>query len=191
MSAVDDLLVDLTGGDETRAETAAARLAQAGPASVPALQALMGAADPDHRWWAVRTLAQMPGAQAGWFVDLLHDPAVEVRQAAALALNAHPDETAVSTLVGALEDEDRLVGTLAAQSLVKIGRLAVPALIAALGKASPPVRVHLVRALAEIGDPASIPAMMKALEDESALVNHWAEIGLERLGLDMVYIKPG
>jgi len=44
--------------------------------------------------------------------------------------------------------------------------------------------------LAEIADHSAIPALMSALEDDSVMVQHWAEEGLERLGLDMVYLKP-
>jgi hypothetical protein len=32
--------------------------------------------------------------------------------------------------------------------------------------------------------------MMKVMQEDSALLGHWAKEGLERLGLDMVYIKP-
>ena len=32
--------------------------------------------------------------------------------------------------------------------------------------------------------------MLKATEEDSAMVNYWAKEGLERLGLNMVYIKP-
>jgi hypothetical protein len=32
--------------------------------------------------------------------------------------------------------------------------------------------------------------MMQVMEEESVLLQHWAREGLERLGLDMVYIKP-
>jgi hypothetical protein len=28
------------------------------------------------------------------------------------------------------------------------------------------------------------------MQEDSALLQHWAQEGLERLGLDMVYIKP-
>jgi len=32
--------------------------------------------------------------------------------------------------------------------------------------------------------------LMKYLSEESAVLQYWATEGLERLGLDMVYIKP-
>jgi HEAT repeat protein len=47
-----------------------------------------------------------------------------------------------------------------------------------------------LRALSEIGDHRAIPVMMKSLSEESALLQYWAQEGLNRLGLNMVYIKP-
>ena len=47
-----------------------------------------------------------------------------------------------------------------------------------------------MRALAELQDHRAIPLMLKATEQDSAMLYHWAEQGLERLGLNMVYIKP-
>jgi HEAT repeat protein len=56
--------------------------------------------------------------------------------------------------------------------------------------AQPRVRVNAARALAAIADPAAIPALFGALEDESVLVQHWAEAGLEKLGVGTVYFAP-
>ncbi len=192
MPTLADLLRDLTGGNESLAETAAAEIAKLGPAAIPALSSYLNSPDPDQRWWALRALAQIPQTPAGCFMEKLSDPWVEVRQAAALALVMHPQEAAIAPLLEALKDEDRLVGTLAAKALAEIGKPAVPPILAALtADAQPAVRIHLMQVLAEIRDPRSIPVMMKAMEEDSALLNHWAEEGLERLGLDMVYIKPG
>ena len=83
-----------------------------------------------------------------------------------------------------------MVGSLAVHALVKIGGAAVPSLIEAVKEAQQSARVHALRALAEIGDHRAIPVMMKVMDEESALLQHWAQEGLERLGLNMVYIKP-
>lgn len=191
MSRLDDLLADLTSGVESRAEAAVPQIVQMGESTLPALKALLASHDPDQRWWAVRTLAQMPNATAELFLEKLDDKSVEVRQAAALALAAHSNEESILPLIQALDDEDQLVVTLAANALVKIGKPAVTFLMDTLSNSTSQARIQMMRILAEIRDPRSIPAMMKALSDESALLNHWAEEGLERLGLDMVYIKLG
>jgi hypothetical protein len=94
--------------------------------------------------------------------------------------------------------------------LVKIGGAAVPSLIDVVKRPPGPAvshrrargtngvegsvpqsqRIHALRALAEIRDHRAIPVMMQVMQEDSALLQHWAQEGLERLGLDMVYIKP-
>jgi len=144
----------------------------------------------DARWWALRTLAQSPLARTVWLVPFLNDPAPEVRQCAALGLANKPDESATSPLVQALSDEDTLVGNLAVKALVNIGKPAVPSLIEKVKSGSQSARILALRALVEIRDPRAIPVMMQVMDEGSALLQHWAKEGLERLGLDMVYMKP-
>ena len=91
-----------------------------------------------------------------------------------------------------------MTASLAANALVRAGSMAVPALIDAVKRRPEPVegigrqsqRIHSLRALAEIRDHRAIPVMMQVMQEDSALLQHWAQEGLERLGLDMVYIKP-
>lgn len=190
MTTVQDLLNDLTNGDETRAEEAVSRLIDLGKDAIPALLDLTRSPDVDSRWWSLRVLAQSPLARTEWLVPFLKDPAPEVRQCAALGLSVRPDENATQPLVHALNDEDSMVGTLAANALVKIGSAAVPPLIVAVKTAPQSARIHALRALAEIRDHRAIPVMMQVMNEDSVLLQHWAKEGLERLGLDMVYIKP-
>jgi len=184
------LLNDLTGGNETRAEAAVPALIDLGEEAIPALLDLTRSVDVDDRWWGLRVLAQSPHAQAGRLAPFLNDPAREVRQCAALGLALKPDESAVTPLVQALNDEDSMVCSLAVNALVKVGGGAVPSLIEVVKNASQSARIHALRALAEIRDQRAIPIMMKVMEENSVLLQHWAKEGLERLGLDMVYIKP-
>ena len=190
MSSLQDLLSDLTSGSETRAEKAVPALIELGDEAIPALLDLTRSSDVDHRWWALRVLAQSPQAQAQWLVPFLTDPAREVRQCAALGLAIKPDESATGPLVQALSDEDSMVSSLAVNALVKIGKAAVPSLIEVVKSAPQTARIHALRALAEIRDHRAIPVMMKVMEEDSALLQHWAKEGLDRLGLDMVYMKP-
>lgn len=181
---------DLVSGDESRAEDAVAPLVDLGPEAVPALLDLTRSSDADRRWWALRVLAQTPESRAERLIPFLSDPAPEVRQCAALGLAARPDEDAVQPLIRALRDEDSLVGSLAVNALVRIGNAAVTSLIEAVKRDPLPARIHALRALAEIRDHRAIPVMMQVMGEESSLLQHWAKEGLERLGLDMVYIKP-
>jgi HEAT repeat protein len=190
VSSLQDLLRDLTSGSETRAEKAVSTLIELGEDAIPALRDLTRSSDVDHRWWALRVLAQSPHAQAEWLIPFLSDPAREVRQCAALGLAIKPVESAIQPLVEALRDEDSMVSSLAVNALVKIGSASVPALIEVVKQAPQSARIHALRALAEIRDHRAIPVMMKVMEEDSVLLQHWAKEGLDRLGLDMVYIKP-
>jgi HEAT repeat protein len=190
VSSLQELLGDLTSGNESRAENAVPALIKLGEEALPALRDLTASSEADHRWWALRVLAQSPQAQAEWLVPFLNDPAREVRQCAALGLAIKPGESAVPPLVQALSDDDSMVSSLAVNALVKTGSPAVPALIEVVRSAPQSARIHALRALAEIRDHRAIPVMMKVMEEDSVLLQHWAKEGLDRLGLDMVYIKP-
>lgn len=191
MNTLQELLSDLTSGDENRAENAVSALLALGESALPSLLELTRSPDADTRWWAVRTLAQSPHSQTEWLLPFLtEDPAPEVRQCAALGLAGKADESAIRPLVHALSDADSMVGSLAATALVKIGAPAVPSLIEVVKNGAQVARIRALRALAEIRDHRAIPVMMKVMEEDSSLLQYWAQEGLERLGLNMVYLKP-
>jgi hypothetical protein len=190
VSNLDALLADLTSGDETRAENAVPGLVALDEGAFPSLRELLKSADADRRWWALRTLAQSSRARTEWLLPFLSDSVPEVRQAAALGLCSHPDETAIDPLILALSDPDSMVSSLACNALVAIGKSAVPDLLKISRDAPQMARIKATRALAEIGDHSAIPALMAALEDDSVMIQHWAAEGLDRLGLSMVYLNP-
>ena len=193
MKDLQSQLEDLLSGDEARAEKAVVALIGLGQDAIPALMDLSHSSDVDSRWWAIRTLAQSPLAQTEWLVPfLLNDPAPEVRQCAALGLAIKPDETAISPLVQALSDADSMTANLAMNALIKVGKDSVPALLECVKAkdSQQSARILALRALAELRDHRAIPVMMQVMEEDSVLLQHWAKEGLERLGLDMVYIKP-
>ncbi len=186
----EQLLADLTSGDEARAEGAAVRLAEAGQPILLALEPLLSSNVPDHRWWAVRTLGQMSSPRVDWLRRAMGDSSAEVRAAAALALVSHPAKDAAPALIEALDDEDGIVAILAVNALTAIGQSAVPALLDAFPQSSQRGKIQIMRTIAGLRDHRAIPLMMKAIEDDSAMLRYWAEDGIERLGLNMVYIKP-
>ncbi len=187
---MDDLLVELTCGDDERAERAARRLAGLGIAALELLRPLLAAPDADARWWAVRTLAELPREAVPLLVQALEDEDTSVRQCAALSLSCHPDERAVPALIEAMSAKDPLLARLAANALVSTGAAAVPALLEVLKTGQQSVRLEAARALAHIGDNRSISALFKALDEDSALMDYWANEGLERMGVGMVFFKP-
>lgn len=191
MAALDELLEDLTSGDEERAEGAVQPLTELGEQAIPSLLDLTRSPDVDSRWWAIRALAQSPLCQTEWLVPFLeNDPAPEVRQCAALGLAVKADESAIQPLIQSLSDADSMVGSLAMTALVRIGGAAVPSLIETVKDGRQSARILALRAVAEIKDHRAIPIMMKVMSEDSSLLQHWAQEGLERLGLDMIYIKP-
>ncbi len=186
----DALLADLTSDDEEKAEMAARQLAALGSVVMPALEPLLTSSVADHRWWAVRTLSQMDTPRTDWLVRALADESADVRAGAALGLSGHPAEEAAPALAHVLQDEDSIVAILAVNALVAIGAPAVPVLLDEFPRSNPRGRIQIMRALADLRDHRAIKLMMKAIEEDSAMLRYWAEQGLERLGLNMVYIKP-
>ena len=185
-----ELLAELTSGDDVRAEKSIPAILELGMAAMPVLLELTHAEEVDSRWWAVRTLAASPHTRTENLIPLLSDSVPEVRAAAALALCNHPHENAVQALVKALSDEDTLTAGLAGNALVQIGSPSVPSLLKVMSEAPTGIRIYALRALCQIRDHRAIPVMMKSLSEESAVLQYWAQEGLERLGLDMVYGKP-
>ncbi len=185
-----ELLAELTSGDDERAEGSIPAITKLGLAAIPPLLELTRSEDTDVRWWAVRALAASPHTRTVDLIPLLSDSAPEVRAATALALCHHPHENAVEALTRALADEDALTAGLAGNALVKIGGPSVPTLLKVMDEAPIGIRVVALRTLSAICDHRAIPVMMKCLGEESAFLQYWAQEGLERLGLDMVYIKP-
>jgi HEAT repeat protein len=190
MPALEDLLADLTSGDEERAEAACASLTGLGGEAIPGLRGLLDSPDADIRWWAVRTLASLPELDAELLLPSLADAAPEVRQCAALGLCSHPSPAAIPPLIHALSDSDTLFADLSARALAAVGEPAVEALLEVLKDAPQSARLHAMYALSKIADPRSIPAMISAMGEDSAVLHYWADAGLDRLGVNMVYFQP-
>ncbi len=76
----------------------------------------------------------------------------------------------IKTLLAQLDSKDRTTREQARTTLVKLGSPAVEALGAALNDKHYWIRHEAARALGEIGDPAALPALINALEDEEGEV---------------------
>ncbi len=185
------LLTQLTGGSDEDAEEAIQTLVESGAQAFPAARALLESRDEDARWWAVRALAEIehPGTRA-LLLEALADPALTVRQCAALALREHPHEAAIPALQAALNQGDRMLTRLAADALIAIGDLSTPALLATLSEGSQSARIEATRALAMLTDPQAIPALFTALDDDSPLIEYWADQGLQRRGIGLTFFNP-
>ncbi len=189
---VEALLGDLNSGDDVRAEQAVHHIAGRGPSVIPHLVQQLSSPNPDRRWWAMAALALIDHTDARISIaQSLRDPDVSVRQCAALGLRQQPTQDAIPALLEAMHDPDQLLARLAGDALIALGALAVSPLTEVLRDINPSVRIEAARALAHINDSAVIAPLFAALEDRSALVIYWAELGLQRMGVGMVYYNPG
>jgi len=185
------LISDLTSDDEVLAVAAVDKISALGTAALPAMFELLGAKDPNQRWWAIRVLSAIPDPEVTPHLrKALCDPDYTIRQCAALGLSQQPDVDSIPDLIERLEDDDRLVARLAADALIAIGGPAVTDLIETLENGPQSSQIEAARALAVIGDTRAIPAMFAAWEDGSALIRHWIEQGFERMGVGMQFFTP-
>lgn len=193
MISLAERLADLLSGNVDRAEAAAAALpADNAEAAFAALLPLLQDKNEDTRWWAVRGLAGFTTPAASeQLTAALGDASPSVQQCAALALSRRLWAPSVLPLVALLASRDGLLSRLAGDALIAQAGEAVPALIAALeGSTSQSARVEAARALALIGDTRAISALFKLLDSESALLEHWASEGLQKMGVGMAFFKP-
>src|SRR3990170_4130024 len=189
---IKDLIEQLTSGDDRHAEAAAEALAHYGQEALPGLAELIANPDGEARWWATRALAEIQQPQAlGLLITALSDQEAPVRHCAALALRQQASPQALPHLLARLGEDDRLLARLSADALIAIGGQAVGGLVEAMRTGAPSARLEAVRALARIGDPRAIPALFETLGGDSALLEHWASRGLERMGVGMLFFKRG
>ena len=173
------------------ADQTARELAELGSQNLEVYQQLLDDERPSVRWWAVRSLAEIESlGVTPLLIRALDDADIAVRQCAALALQQQPDARAIPALIQQLKASDQLLRRLAGDALIAAGGDAVPALLEVIQDSPKKARIEAARALALIGDTRAIPDLFKALDDESALMEHWAGEGLEKMGVGMVFFSP-
>ncbi len=176
MDEIQFLVQELTCGDDNRSETAALDLAALGPQVIPALQELIHADQSETRWWAIRALAEVHEPSVPpLLIKALQDPHNAVRECAALGLRKQPDRAAIPALIESLQGEDGELAHLVVDALTSIGAEAVLPLIELLKNGPQKARLAAIQALARIGDARSIPALVEALNADSALLEGGAE----------------
>jgi HEAT repeat protein len=191
MPDLQPLILKLTSGDDEVAEAAVEQFAALGETALPALFDLLDSSDPEERWWALYALAMIPHPQVPpRLQEMLYDSDPAVRQCAALGLSQQPTIETISNLIALLEDGDRLLARLAGDALIAVGSPALLALIATLETGPQPAKIEATRALALIGDKEAISALFKAWQDGSTMIQHWAEEGLDRMGIGMQFFTP-
>lgn len=90
--------------------------------------------------------------------------------------------TAINELVTALANKSGSARQRARETLVELGRPAVPNLVAVLGSANQQIRWEAAKALSEIADPSSSSALVTTLEDNDPGIRWLAAEGLSKIG---------
>jgi hypothetical protein len=112
----------------------------------------------------------------------LHDSRPALRQTAASILGILGHATAAPALLSLLQHADEQVGNQIFASLVRLGPVAVPALIETSTSSSPWMRWHCIRALGKMRDLRALPMLVRALTDTDHSVAWMAAKGLVPFG---------
>jgi HEAT repeat protein len=191
MPSLEYLLAELTCGDEDRAEDASLQFIEYGDAAVESLSELYRSENADNRWWAIRTFALFDHPQAKTSIaSALQDENLGVQQCAALAIRENPDPEAIPYLTSLLGHKNKLLSRLSGDALIKIGKESTQTIIDVVEHGSQAARIEAVRVLAGIEDPESISSLFKLLDEESTFLRYWAEEGLHKMGVGMMFFKP-
>jgi HEAT repeat protein len=198
MQSLEQLVEDLLSGEDHRAEDSARLFPVYLDRGVQTLLEIYKHPEADHRWWALRALACFPAEDfpqaAECLIKGLNDTDLSVQNCAAVGLREQPTPAAVPHLVALLEHDDKLLARLAGDALAVLEKEASPALsefIKHQGQNHSNGKVEAVRALALIRDPASISTLFHVWENGSSMVRHWAERGLNDMGIGMAFFDPG
>jgi HEAT repeat protein len=188
---ITDLIDLFTSQGETVCEAEAIALGESDVPGLPTLRDLLMVQDADVRFWAIRGLWANGSAEAVALLgEALQDGEEMVCSGAAVALGELKAKTAVDALARLVSTDPGASGNHAGDALSKIGMPAAPALIKAMQHPQAWVRRRAAKALIPMESKQAIPVLFKALEDESYMVRHYAEIALVRMGVgQMVYFK--
>ena len=115
-------------------------------------------------------------------IDALRDPEPAVQLQAARALGRVKNPAAVPALLNALQHADEQLGGQIFSSLVRLGPVAIPALIETSGSSVPWMRWHCIRALGAIRDRRALPVLVRGLADSDHSIAWMAAKGLVQFG---------
>ena len=156
---IKSLVDDLDSKNRPVLQTARESLAGMGESAVTALVKALADRRARVRW------------EAGKLLDEIH-----------VAWAQHADAETIEALVADLSSEDGLVRVMSRRALVTIGGRSVARLTDALKSTKAVQRWEAAKALGDIGDPAAIGSLIRALEDEMFDVRWLAGEGLIAIG---------
>lgn len=192
MAEIEKLLNELFCGEDQRAESAALELIRLGRSAFDRLLETVADHNPDIRWWTLRTISGFDHPRvAKILIKALKDPSDDVKMCALIGLRQHPNKTAVDEIISIFDLRDQLLTRLAGDALIHIGTPAVPALINKTSDSDHHIRLQVIRVLAHIRDDRAIPVFFEIVKKgDSTMMEHWADIGLQNLGIGMAFFTP-
>ncbi|MCE7699997.1 MAG: HEAT repeat domain-containing protein, partial [Methanobacterium paludis] len=122
-------------------------------------------------------------------IKALNDPSTFVPSKAASSLGKIKDKKAIKPLINQFKSENVIFRESALKALVKIGKNAVPELVASLNHKDVHTRQMSVEALGELNTIEHLNEIIKALNDEESTVRWRAARALGKLG-DFKGVKP-
>ena len=138
---------------------------------------------PSMRVTAASLLGMLGSATAApALIEALWDPVPEVQRASVRALGCTGYAAAVPALLSLFRHADEHLGGQIFSALVRLGPVAVPALIENSTNSSPWMRWHCIRALGNIRDPRALLVLVRALSDTDHAVAWMSAKGLVPFG---------
>ncbi len=161
--------------------------------TIKSLIADLGSNDMVVRVGARKSLVTIGEPTVNSLIEALTSKKGSVRLEAAKALgqiniswSKHATEAVINALIADLRSKDGIVRVRARKSLVAIGKQAVDPLLEALVSKVRRVRWEAAKAIGQIGDPTTAPALVKALEDGVFEVRWLAAEALVTIGKEAV-----
>lgn len=144
-----------------------ALLARAGAPTFAPLVLDLGEVSDKTRERASTAIDSIAAAVVGPFVALSRHPSAEVRARAVQFLSTRPEENAIEAVLGALEDDDKLVQRAALDTVTHVHDTRAVTAVTGLitGDADWPIRVRATEALGEMAAGSANETVARVLED--------------------------
>lgn len=158
--------VDLLAHDDQKiADRSYTLLVELGDQSVSALLAKVNSENSQQREYVIAALGtNRVGKAVPQISAVLQNSVYQRRYVAAWALGEIGDPTGVQPLLTALEDDNPEVRRYATRALIKLNKLAVPALIDYLSSVDGEGAAGAIRALGDIADPRALDVLLLEID---------------------------
>lgn len=166
---------------EVREEAAKAIVKKGSNVAIDSLLKAMSSDDPTYRNKALEALVLMGEKVVPHLLSEIDNEDKDVRKFVIDTLGEIGDEKSLKFIIEKIDDEDENVAQSACENLGKFAKVeAVDALIAALDK-SEWIQFAAIEALGNIGDPKSVPHILKVMKEANEWIKHVALEALTKI----------